>query len=167
MKRVVSLTLLVLMVLASISFAACTGGGGAPPTGETTPPSSNGGTTPPPSGGDTTPPPSGGGIFTWNDMLVYPGASQVAKGSWMEPQQEKGELHKVEWQHYKTGDGKDKVFAFYRSGMPGKGWQQMMQMEMGELSWLIYTKNNEKDIAWVYVAEEDGQTLIHLMRGSE
>lgn len=156
MKKVVSLVLLVVMVLACAGFAACDGGGAPPPSGEPTPPPSEDGVTPPPSAGG----------FTWDDMPTYPGASQIAKGSWMEPPQE-GELHRVEWRHYETGDGKSKVFAFYKSAMPGKGWQQMMEMEMGEVSWLIYTKNNEKDVAWVYVGEEDGKTLIHLMRGSE
>ena len=76
-------------------------------------------------------------------------------------------MHKVEWRHYETSASKSKVFAFYQSAMPGKGWQQMMKMEMEELSWLMYTKNNEKDIAWVYIGEEDGKTMFHLMRGSE
>jgi len=159
MKKAMSLVLLIVMVLACVSFTACGGGGATPPPG--------GGTTPPPSDGGTTPPPSSGGGFTWNDMSIYPGASQIAKGSWMEPPQEEGKLHKVEWKHYETSASQDEVFAFYQSAMPGKGWKQRMKMEAGELSWLIYTKNNEKDVAWVYVGEGDGKTMLHLMRGSE
>ena len=110
-------------------------------------------------------PPSGGG-FTRNDVPVYPGASQVAKGSWM-TRPEEGESHKVEWRHYETSNSASTVFAFYQFTMPQNGWQKMMEMEVEELSWLIYTKNNEKDVAWVYVSGEDDKTLIHLMRGSE
>lgn len=157
MKKVISLVLVLVMVLACASLVACGGGGAPPPSGEPTPPPSEDG---------VTPPPSAEGGFTWDDMPTYPGASQIAKGSWMEPPQE-GELHKVEWRHYQTGDSQDKVFAFYKSAMPGKGWQQMMEMEMEEVSWFFYTKNNEKDVAWVYVGEGDGKTMIHLMRGSE
>ena len=121
MKRVISLALLVLMVLASISFAACTGGGGAPPTGGTTAPPSNEGTTPP-SGGDTTPPPSGGGGFTWNDMPVYPGADQGEKAGWVPPLIEaEGEYRKVEVRYYGTEDSVSKVTSFYKSKMPGHG----------------------------------------------
>jgi hypothetical protein len=99
-------------------------------------------------------------------MAIYPGANQVAKGSWMEPP-EGGEVSRVEWRHYQTGDSQDKVLAFYESAMPGKGWQEVASMQVEELSWLMYTKNNETDVAWVYVGEEDGETLIHLMRASE
>lgn len=158
MKKVVSLALLVVMVLACASFAACGGGEVAQPPEEEPAPA--------PSEDEVTPPSSDGGGFTWDDMPTYPAASQIAKGNWMEPPQE-GEWYRVEWRHYETGDSQDNVFAFYQSAMPGKGWQEMMQMEAGELSWLIYTKNNEKDVAWVYVGEGDGKTLLHLMRASE
>ena len=166
MKKIVAVVLLVAMVLACASVAACGGGGVTPPpAGEPTPAPPSETTPPQPSDGGVTPPSSGGG-FTWDDMPVYPGAAQVAKGSWMEPPEE-GEMSRVEWRHYQTGDGKDNVIAFYKSAMPGKGWQEMASMEMGELSWLMYTKNNEADLAWVYVGEGDGETLIHAMRASE
>jgi len=151
--------LVVVVVLLSAAFVGC---GGAAPSAEGPAPSDTAPETP--SGSGT---PSSTGGLAWNDVPVYPGAGQVARGSWVEPQQDAGELSRVEWRHYQTGDSKSKVFAYYQSAMPGKGWQMMMEMDMGELSWLVYTKNDEKDVAWVYVAEDDGKTLLHLMRGSE
>jgi hypothetical protein len=59
------------------------------------------------------------------------------------------------------------VVAFYQSAMPQNGWQQMASMEMGEVSWFMYMKNNEKDGAMVWVGEEDSKTGIGLMRGGE
>lgn len=165
MKKVVSVVLLVVMVLACVSVAACRPVVVVQPPAEEPAPATPEPSPSQPSNGGVTPPSSSGG-FTWNDVPAYPGAAQVAKGSWTEPPEE-GEMSKVEWRHYQTGDGQDNVVSFYKSAMPGKGWQEMASMEMGELSWLMYTKNNEADLAWVYVGEGDGGTLIHLMRGSE
>ena len=160
MKKAISLVLLIVMVLSCVGFAACVGGGVIPPGGGTTPPPSDGGTTPTP-----TPTPTGGG-FTRNDMPVYPGCGQAGKMAWAIPPEE-GEWQRVEWRWYETGDSQSKVVAFYQSEMPKNGWQQTMTMEMGELSWFMYTKNNEQDGAMVWIGAEDGKTTIGLMRGGE
>ena len=185
MKKVMSLVLLVVVVLASLSFAACAGGTTPPPSGEgttppsggeTTPPLSEDGTpplsedgTPPPSedgtplpSEDETPPPSEGG-FTWDDMPVYPVASQLARGSWAIPPEE-GEWESVEWRHYETGDSQSNVITFYESAMPANGWQQIGEMQMEEVSWFFHTKNNEQDAAIVLIGTEEGETYISLMR---
>ena len=167
MKKVMSLVLVLAMVLACVSFAACGGAGGggaAPPSdGGATPPS-DGGVTPPSDGGVT--PPSDGGVFTWNDMPAYSGASHMTKGSWAIPP-EQGEWQRVEWRYYESGDSQSQIVAFYQSAMPANGWQQIAAMEMEEVSWFYYAKNNEQDGAIVWVTEEDGQTVIGLMRGGQ
>jgi len=88
MKKLMSLVLVLVMVLACVSFVACGGAGGD-------------GAAPAPEGEAT--PPSGGGGFTWNDMPAYSGASHMVKGSWATPP-EQGEWQRVEWRYYESGD---------------------------------------------------------------
>lgn len=40
-------------------------------------------------------------------------------------------------------------------------------MQVPEGNWFWYTKNNEQDVAWVWIGSEEGKTIISLMRGSE
>ena len=155
MKKAISLVLILVVILGSIGLVACGGG----ETG-TTPTPSNGGTTPTPS---PTPPPSG---LNWTDMPVYSGVvTQVQKGSWAIPPEE-GEWTKVEWRYYETGDSVSQVAAFYRAQMPGNGWQEVAWMEMQEMSWGLYNKNDEKDGAMIWVGSDEGKTFIALMRAT-
>ncbi len=160
MNKLMSLVLTVVMVLGSVSLIACGGGG---EEGGTTPPPSEGETAPPkdtaaiPAGGIGPPPtpeemappsseeevtpPSGGG-FTWNDMPVYPGADQIQKGSRIIPSgygkgPGRNYIH-PEWRYYETRDSAEKVIAFYKSQMPGKGWIELPppQFREKDLSWL-------------------------------
>ena len=149
MKKAISL-LLVLM-LGCVGLVACGGGEG-----------SSGGAAPPEEEGT---PPSGGG-FTWNDMPVYPGANQVQKGSWSIPPAE-GDYSKVEWRYYETGDSMSTVASYYRSQMPAEGWQEMGWMEMEDVSWGYYSKNNEQDGAMIWVGSDEGETFISLMRATQ
>ncbi len=159
MKKVLSLVLVVVMMLGCIGFVACGGG-----EGETTPPPSNGETVPP-SNGETTPPPSGVGL-NWNDMPIYPGANRIQEMTWTIPSEE-GEWTKVEWRYYETGASVSTVTDFYESQMPGKGWQDTFWMEMEEMQWGYYIKNNEQDVAWVWIGSEEGKTVISLMRATQ
>jgi len=156
LKKVISLALVLVLLLGCIGLAACGGGeeGTPPPNGEATPPS-NGGAAPP----------SGGGL-TWNDMPVYSGAKQVQKGSWSIPP-EQGEWSKMEWRYYETGDSSSKAASFYKSQMPGEGWQEMAWMEVEEVSWGYYSKNDEQDGAMVWVGSDEGKTSIALMRATQ
>ena len=154
MKKIIFLALVAVMLLACVSFTAC--GGGAPPSGEGA--ESGDGTTAPPS--------SDGDGFTWNDAPTYPGASQIARGSWAIPPEE-GEWQRAEWRHYETGDSQSTVVAFYQSAMAQNGWQQMMEMEIEEISWFWYTKNNEQDGAMVWIGKDNGNTIISIMRGGQ
>ena len=150
MKKTISLLPLIVTVLACVSLAACQ-------AGEMTTPSD---------GGTPTPAPSSGGGFTWNDMPVYPGAKQTEKAAWAIPPEE-GEWQRTEWRWYESGDSQSHVIAFYQSAMPQNGWQRMASMEVAEVSWCMYTKNNERDGAMVWVGAEEGKTYIGLMRGEE
>ncbi len=164
MKRLISIILALGMVLGCVGFFAC-GSGNV----ETTPPPSNGETIPP-SDGDTTPPPTTGGVI-WNDIPVYPGANQIQEMAWTMPLEEE-EWSKAEWHYYETRASVSEVTAFYKSQMPGKGWEEMGWMdwsgiEMEDMQWGYYSKNNEQDVAWVWIGLEEGKTAIILMRATE
>ena len=149
MAKVISLVFIVVTVLGCLGLVAC---GGEGENGTTLP--SNGGTAP--SGDDS----------TWDDIPVYSRAKQVQKGSWSIPPDE-GKWSKVEWRYYETGDSVSTVAAFYRTEMPKKGWQEVGWMETEEMSWLGYSKNNEKDGAIIWIDSEEGKTFIALMRGTD
>jgi len=142
------------MALGCVGFVACGGG-------------EDGGTTP--SNGETAPP-SGGGL-TWADMPVYPGANRIQEMTWTIPSEE-GEWTELEWRYYETSGSVSAVTTFYKSQMPAKGWQEQgwmdwSGMEMEEMQWGYYTKNNEQDVAWVWIGSEEGKTVISLMRATE
>lgn len=149
MKRLIGIMLVPVMMLGCIGFVACGGG--------------DGGTTP--SDGDTTPPPTTGSV-TWNDMPVYPGANQIQEMTWTIPSEEE-EWSKAEWRYYETGASVSEVAAFYKSQMPGKGWQEPAWMDMVEMQWGLYSKNNEHDVAMVWISSEEGKTVFALMRATE
>jgi hypothetical protein len=161
-KKVALIMSILIITLSCVGLVACGGGdgngngNGAKPTATATP------TTTPTS----TSAPSGG--LTWDDIPLYSGASQVQKGSWAIPA-EQGEWSKVEWRYYETGDSTDDVASFYKSSMPGKGWDEMMWMEAEGIAWAYYTKNNEKDGAmfWCSLDEEENKTLFALMRATQ
>jgi len=151
------------MMLGCAGFIACGGG-----ETETAPPTEEDVTPPSDEGEPTEPSPSGA---FWNDMPVYPGASRIQEMTWTVPPAE-GEWAKLEWRYYETRDTVSEVAAFYKSHMPANGWGEMgwmewMETEMEEMQWGYYTKNNEQDVAWVWIGAEEGKTFIALMRGSE
>jgi hypothetical protein len=43
----------------------------------------------------------------------------------------------------------------------------MASMEVEEVSWCMYTKNDERDGAMLWVGAEEGKTYVGLMRGEE
>jgi hypothetical protein len=146
LKKAVVLTLALVLVLGSVGLVGCGGGGGGSEGGD---------------GG------ASGGL-SWSDMPVYSGANQVAKGSWSLPASE-GDWATAEWRYYETTDSVEGVVAYYKSQMTGNGWQgqSWMDIEMPQkMSWGFYTKNSEQDgaMVWVYRDNEEGKTVIALMR---
>jgi len=114
----------------------------------------------------TTAPAAAAGGLTWNDMPVYSGAGQIQKGSWSIPPAE-GDYSKMEWRYYETNDSLDKVASFYKSQMPDKGWEEQGWVEVQEMNWSMYVKNNENDAAMIWVSSQDGKTVIALWRATK
>lgn len=170
MKRVILFMITLAVVSACLGLVACGGeeeGGTSPPPSkvETTTPSGEGAKPSAPSVEEAKPSAPSGGL-TWNDIPVYSGAKQVTKGSWSIPPSE-GDYSKVEWRYYETGDSLDAVASFYKSKMPDNGWEEMGWMEVPQMKWGGYSKNNENDAATVWVGSDNGETAIALMRASK
>lgn len=167
MKKV-SLMFMVLAVLALVVVGACGGENGeakttaaktiTPTTAATTAPQS----TQPSNGGNG----GNGGGFTWNDVPIYGGADQIQEFN-MSFMPEEGEYSRVEWRYYETSDDIDDVIDFYKDKMPDNGWDETMWMDMMEVAYGMYMKNNEADAAMVWLSSDEGETQIALWRASE
>lgn len=164
MKKIISLVLVVVMMLGCVGFIACGGG-----ETETAPPTEEEDVTLPTEEGEPTELLPSGAV-TWNDMPVYTGANRIQEMTWTIPPAE-GEWVKLEWRYYETRDSVSEVAAFYKSQMPAYGWGEqfwyVMEVEMEEMQWGWYTKNNEQDVAMIWIGFEEGETGFALMRGSE
>jgi len=160
LKKLSSLLLALILVVSVISLSAC---GGGEESNEIQTPSTSEPAKAPEKETATTPSTES---LSWNDMPIYSGAKQVQKGSWSIPPSE-GDYSKVEWRYYESGDDLDTIAAFYKSQMPAKGWEEMGWMEVLEMSWGLYNKNDENDTAMVWMALDEGKGIIALMRASK
>ena len=159
MKRVVILLVAMVTLVGCIGFVACGGEeGGAEETETQTQTSSS----TPSSASET----SSGGGFTWSDMPVYSGASQIQNVRWKIPPAEE-EWAKIEWRYYETGDSVSEVASFYKSQMVAKGWKQTVWMDMQGANLGYYVKNNAQDGATVWIGSQEDKTGIALMRASK
>ena len=160
MNKLLSLLLVIILALSVVCFSAC---GNGDESKEIEEPSA----TEPAEAPEKEPAKesSTGGI-SWNDMPVYSGAKQVQKGSWSIPAAE-GDYSKVEWRYYESGDNTETIADFYKTKMPDNGWEEMGWMEVPDMSWGLYSKNNEEDEAMVWVALDDGDTVIAMMRARQ
>ncbi len=162
MKRLMVLMLVLMLALGCVSIAAC-GGGGDDETGQAT----GGGTEV--TQGQETPEKTGGtsvsGEFTWSDIPVYPGAGEEETFSMAAAGGQTGDFERIEWRYYSTGDNVSKVADFYKSKMPGNGWSEVMAMEMNEVWYGYWEKNDSKTGAYIGVAEDDGESMIWMWRG--
>jgi hypothetical protein len=162
LKRVLSLLLVMLIVLGCIGVIACSGEETDTSTSQDSEEDNE--VAKPPEEEATTL--HGEDGVTWEDMPVYSGADQIAKGAWSIPPAE-GDWSKVEWHYYETNDTPGNVVQFYKSQMPDNGWQENMWMDAGGMSWSFYQKNNEQDGAMIWIATDDGTTIIALMRATQ
>jgi hypothetical protein len=168
MKKI-SLIFVVFSILALVLVGACGGDNGdngdteETTTAQTTTPQTSDEPEPtePSNGGN-----GGGGGLTWDDMPIYGGVDQIEEFS-MTFSPDEGDYSEFEWRYYETGADIDDVIDFYKDEMPDNGWDEQMWMDAGEVAYGMYFKNNEKDAAMVWIAAEEGDTLIGLWRASE
>jgi len=138
-KKSISIMLVVLVILGGIGLIGCRGGATSP-----------------------------GEEINWDDMPVFAGASQVNKGNWALPPEDKDWL-RVEWRYYKldeTFTSVAEVTMFYRNEMPKNGWQENAWVELKNTNWGAFSKNDDRDDAIIWISSEDGYTVFALMRAS-
>jgi hypothetical protein len=97
--------------------------------------------------------------LSWAAIPVYPGASRV-KRAVTTPVLEivKAEYKKVEHRYYQTADAEEQVASFYLAEMPRKGWNKLMSMNFGGLSFLS---------SWQMEGGEIGVTITSLKRDED
>jgi len=78
-----------------------------------------------------------------------------------------GDYSKVEWRYYESGDSVDTIAVFYKNQMPAKDWEEVAWMDVQDTKWGMYYKNNENDAAMVWVASEEGNSIIAMMRAAK
>jgi len=107
-----------------------------------------------------------GGSFNWGDIPLYPGANQLQKASFVAPPTAgDSEYAKVEWRYFETGDEIEKVAEFYKKQMPDRGWEEKGWIEVLQMNTGTYTKNDENDVAMVWLSSQEGKTIIAIWRG--
>lgn len=124
------------------------------------------GTTPTPTtstpGGMTTPSAADSVLA---DIPSYPSLQQVQKVSQIMPQT--AGYAKAEVRVYETNDSPEKIADFYKAQMPAKGWAETQWADTPQFKIGTYTKNNETDIAMIYVIAGDGKTEVMIMRATK
>ena len=164
MKKI-SLAFVFIAIIALVAVGACGGNGdeeettAAQTTSTTETTSAEPTTTLPSSNG-------GGGDFTWNDMPVYGGADQIQEFN-MSFAPDDSEYSRWEWRYYESNADIDDVIDFYKDKMGDNGWNEQMWMDVVEVAYGVYEKNNENDAAMVWIAADEGDTLIGLWRASK
>lgn len=103
----------------------------------------------------------------WADMPVYPGASQIQKGNWSIPPADDSEYSKFEWRYYEVSASLENISDFYNTEMKKKGWEIVAWMDMGQMSYGMFNKNNENDAAMVWINSEESQTVIATWRATK
>jgi hypothetical protein len=166
MKKI-SLIFLALAIVAMVAVGACGGNGDSEETTTTTTQSTQTSTETTSQEPTTTQSSgNGGGGFTWNDVPVYGGADQIQEFN-MSFSPDEGEYSKFEWRYYEVNDSVDDIVDFYKDKMPDNGWDETMWMDMMEIAYGMYMKNNENDAAMVWIASEEGKTLLGLWRAAK
>jgi hypothetical protein len=148
MKKVLLVTLALVLVLVCISATACGKKGisvGGPGTIHIT--DSEG-------GGDITFQGGGKTPENFGDIPIYPGCEQVAKITGNEEMDGKPGI--LDHRMYITSDSVEKVIAFYKAQMPVNGWTEEGWYE-STINMGTYNKSEKQSVAVIAVVPADAQ----------
>jgi len=160
MKRLISLSLVMILALSILGLLAC-GGGQKEEAGTTTEEMDA------PEVKEQTVPPkqkAGSEGCTWADMPIYPGAEEADQpfDGAVATSEEYTESHS-----YTSGDDLGKVAAFYKGQMPRRGWHldKWMDVEMTKPGWTsqrgMYSMRDGQDVAVVELIDK-GEGVAHI-----
>lgn len=113
--------------------------------------------------GGTTTPAAADSVLA--DIPSYPSLLQVQKVSQIMPQT--AGYAKADVRVYETNDSPEKVADFYKAQMLAKGWAETQWLDTPQFKNGAYSKNNEADIAMIYVIAGEGKTEVMIMRATK
>jgi hypothetical protein len=159
MKKVILITLGLLVILGCVGIMGCSSGKVNETTAAQTQSNQPGATT---SSTKTV----SGNSGSWRDMPIYPGSKEYFKISSDEDETVNDKPAVYESRMYETSANKDDVVAYYKDKMAANGWTEKSWMELGsegqESSMGEYEKNGGDNIAVVQISDTDKGTLIKL-----
>lgn len=146
-----------------------------PPSGEAAPPSSGEAAPPSPAEAVPTSPPEQPtsqegpppADLAWEDIPVYPGASEIVKEVMASFPPGSTDYELVGSRTYETDDEIEKVADFYLAEMPKKGWEKIMHMSMGGSYTSVWQKGDGKFGTTIGIGEQEGKTYIAIIVGRE
>lgn len=105
--------------------------------------------------------------FTWDDVPVYPGATQVNNHEWFTEDVKdafKEHWDRVEWRYYVVDNPDISVDTYYMNEMPERGWSRIIAS--GSQPY-VFSKNNDNHFAAVYAFPGTGGSVeIVLVRAA-
>jgi len=111
---------------------------------------------------------SSGGAIDWSDIPMMAGSSEIKKGNWSIPPVNESDYSKMAWRYYDVYTPASDMAKFYRAQMPSKGWDEISWMDTPQMSWGLFSKNNENDAAMVWISTgDDGKTVIAVWRAAK
>lgn len=110
---------------------------------------------------------AGEGKLNWDDIPVYPKASKVEKASLSFSGGEERKFERLEWRYYTTNDDPGDVHRFYLDKMPDNGWEKIMDITAGEVTYSLWQKDDGNTGAWIGTGktEGEGKTMIWMWKG--
>ena len=96
------------------------------------------------------------------------GSSEIQKGNWSIPPFDSSDYSNMAWRYYDIYTRMSDMARFYKEQMPAKGWSEKSWIDTPEMSWGLFSKNNENDAAMVWISTgEDGRTVIAVWRAAK
>jgi hypothetical protein len=103
----------------------------------------------------------------WSDIPIYPGA-QVAEDQGFTISVGGDESYsQIEWHFFASTDDFAKVVDFYKKQMPAKGWGKMTWVDLGEMSYGSFQKNDEIRTSLIYVIRSEGGAAINIQSAAK
>jgi hypothetical protein len=182
LKKVFTLSLVVVALVAGAAFVACGGGGNKDKGGKDTPVAQEtkeqGGESTPAAKATTGSSSGGDSQNSVEGVPVYPGATKTSSGEWSGSKapipaigggENPSSFGTVNYALYETNDGAETVYNWYKDKM--SGWKEEWTYGgTSDGSWSgigIWSKDSGKTAAWITVSEEGGKTSLTIMTGSQ
>jgi hypothetical protein len=103
----------------------------------------------------------------WSDVPIYTNAKAAEDEGFSLSVGGDPSYSQIEWHFYASTDAYTKVVDFYTKQMPAKGWTKMMWVNVGEMAYGTFQKNNEDRLCMVYVIKTEGGAGINIQSAAK